>query len=363
MQINMAKVEPEILEIEREDDDSNEVLVEYDIATYPSDNTLNVLNEMWKNKDITIPDFQRGFVWTMKQSSRLIESFLIGLPVPPIFFYIDKENKNLVVDGQQRLLSIIFFFEGYFGPENDKGKRQIFKLTGLNEMSPYHNKKFSDLDMTDRRKLENSVLRAVNIRQLSPKEENTSVYHIFERLNTGGTPLAPQEIRNVVFRGELLNKLKMLNKDKNWRTIIGKKREDKHQKDVEIILRIFGLCNHLSEYEKPMSEFINRIARQYKDAKSPIVKRFEDDFIKTAKLINETLREKPFNVRGPLNTSVLDSVFCTILNDLKKIPNNLKERYEELLKDKRFEDYTSLGTTDAKTIRDRFSLVKAKLIK
>ncbi|MEJ0103997.1 MAG: DUF262 domain-containing protein [Bacteroidota bacterium] len=359
----MAKADQETLEIEKEDDDSNEVLIEYDIAAYPSDNTLNVLNEMWKKKDITIPDFQRGFVWTIKQSSRLIESFLIGLPVPPIFFYIDKENKNLVVDGQQRLLSIIFFFEGYFGPENDKGKRQTFKLTGLNEKSAYYNKKFTDLELTDKRKLENSVLRAINIRQLSPKEENTSVYHIFERLNTGGTPLAPQEIRNVVFRGELLNKFKILNKDKNWRTIIGKKREDKHQKDVEIILRIFGLCNHLTEYEKPMNEFINKTAKKYKDGKSSVVKKFEEDFTKSAKLINESLREKPFNVRGPLNTSVLDSVFCTILNNLKKIPNNLYDRYEVLLKDPKFEDYTSIGTTDAKTIRDRFAFVKAKLIK
>src|SRR5262249_29157257 len=158
--------------------------------------------------------------------------FLIGLPVPPIFFYIDKENKNLVVDGQQRLLSIISFFEGYFGAES-LGKRQTFKLSGLNEKSKYANKKFSDLDVSDRRKLENSVLRAVNIRQLSPKEENTSIYHIFERLNTGGTPLTAQEIRNVVFRGKFLKILKSLNKDIHWRNIIGKKNEEKHQKDIE----------------------------------------------------------------------------------------------------------------------------------
>ncbi|MES1182008.1 MAG: DUF262 domain-containing protein, partial [Flavobacterium sp.] len=160
----MANINDEILDIEKEDDQDEEVLVEYDIAAYPSDNTLNVLVEMYKNGDITIPDFQRSFVWTLKQASLLIESFLIGLPVPPIFFYIDPENKNLVVDGQQRLLSVIFFFEGYFGHESERGSRQIFKLTGLNKKSKYVGKKLVNLDISDRRKLENSVLRAINIR-------------------------------------------------------------------------------------------------------------------------------------------------------------------------------------------------------
>ena len=110
------------LEFEIEDEQENEVLVEYDITTYPSDFTLSGLAEMWRQGDITIPDYQREFVWSIKQSTLLIESFLIGLPVPPIFFYIDDQNKNLVVDGQQRLLSVFFFLEGYFGYENEKGK-------------------------------------------------------------------------------------------------------------------------------------------------------------------------------------------------------------------------------------------------
>ena len=71
----------EILEVEEEVDE-NEVSVAYDIASYPSDLTLSVVNEMWANGDIVIPDFQRNFVWSIKQSSLLVESFLIGLPVP-----------------------------------------------------------------------------------------------------------------------------------------------------------------------------------------------------------------------------------------------------------------------------------------
>lgn len=358
----MAIKESETLEIVPEDDQADEVLVEYDITTYPSDFTLGGLVGMWNNKDITIPDFQREFVWTIKQSSLLIESFLIGLPVPPVFFYIDDENKNLVIDGQQRVLSIVFFFEGYFGSENIKGNRQIFRLTGLNKKSPFHDKKFSDLDIREKRKLENSVLRAINIRQLSPREENTSVYHIFERLNTGGTPLSPQEIRNCVFRGDFLGKLKILNKDKNWRTIIGKKKADKHQKDVELILRAFGLCNHLNEYEKPMKEFLNKVAKKYKKLNSPKIDTFINDFESTTELISKQLRQKPFSVRGPLNTSIFDSIFCTILNNLKSIPGNLHERYEKLLLDNKFIEYTTLATTDEKIVKERFAYVKSALL-
>ncbi|MGD0282298.1 MAG: DUF262 domain-containing protein [Dissulfurispiraceae bacterium] len=360
----MPTKDAKTLEIENEDEQADEVLVEYDIATYPSDNTLEVLHKMWGDgkKDITIPDFQRGFVWTIQQSSKLIESFLIGLPVPPIFFYIDKENKNLVVDGQQRILSIMFFYEGYFGHASPKGKRQIFKLTGLNRKSPFYNKTFSELTDTEQRKINGSVLRAINIRQLSPKEENTSIYHIFERLNTGGTPLTSQEIRNVVFRGPFLNKLKVLNDDANWRLIIGKKTPDKHQKDVELILRVFGLAHHLKEYDKPMTEFLNKTARRHKDSEAKVITQFATDFSKACKVIKDKIRQKPFNVRGPLNTSALDSVFCTILQNLDSIPTNINGRYEKLITDKLFVDYTTKATTDEKILKERFAYAKSKLI-
>src|ERR1035437_10048282 len=120
----MITIDPEELPVEKEEEEkTEEVLIQYDITAYPSDNTLSVLVNMWHHGDITIPDFQRAFVWTIEQSTLLIESFLIGLPVPPVFFYIDQENKSLVVDGQQRILSIAFFYEGFFGYENEKGKR------------------------------------------------------------------------------------------------------------------------------------------------------------------------------------------------------------------------------------------------
>ncbi|MFH2035831.1 MAG: DUF262 domain-containing protein [Candidatus Zixiibacteriota bacterium] len=355
-------IKKEELEIENDESIEDEGHTEFDIATYPSDFTLSGLVEMWNNDDIDIPEFQREFVWTIKQSSLLMESFLLGLPVPPVFFYIDDENKNLVIDGQQRILSTVFFFEGYFGKETIQGKRNVFRLQGLHEESPFNQKTFKELGESDRRKLKGTVLRAINIRQLAPKGERTSIYHIFERLNTGGTPLWPQEIRNVVFRGEIVQILKDLNCDKNWRHILGKDTFDKHQKDLELVLRIFALNGKYAEYEKPMKEYLNNAMENHKNGDTKALKQFKNLFPMVTSLIIEQLGEKPFHIRGPLNTAVLDSVFCIIMGNIKYLPSDLQQRYKLLIKDDKFEVLTTSATTNTNTVRERFKLVKKSLI-
>ena len=354
--------ETELEELVIDEEIEDELVIEYDIASYPSDLTLSVIHEMWNDGDIIIPDFQREFVWTIRQSSLLIDSFLAGLPVPQIFFYIDKENKNLVIDGQQRILSVVFFLEGYFGFENLQGRRQVFRLSGLDDRSPYHNKRYEDLEDSERRKLRSAVLRVVNIRQLSPKEDNTSIYHIFERLNTGGTPLRPQEIRNCVFRGDFANLLKELNKDKHWRTILGRQQYDKHQRDVELILRVFSLVGTWKKYEKPMKEFLNINMRRNQKATSPRVKNFLRVFPQATKLVAKKLGEKPFHVRGPLNTSALDSILAIIIENYENLPKDIGKRYEKLLKDTDFHDATYYGTSDIVVLQKRFQIAKNYLL-
>jgi len=348
------------VEEEKEDD---AVAINYDIASYPSDFTLSGIAQMWKDGDILIPDYQREFVWTMRQSSLLIDSFLCGLPVPPVFFYIDEDNKNLVIDGQQRILSVVFFLEGYFGKESTQGKRQVFRLTGLPENSPHYNKRFEDLDEGAQRKLKQAVLRAVNIRQLNPTGESTSAYHIFERLNTGGTPLKPQEIRNCVFRGGFNKLLKEANKDANWRKILGKSYLDKHQKDVELLLRVFSLVGAANEYEKPMKEFLNKAMKKHDSGATKKVTNFVDVFSSVTKLVIDSLGEKPFHLRGPLNVSALDSVMCVLIEHNKHIDiHSLSDNYRKLKIDENFIEYTRINTTDTKTVRDRIQKVKEYLV-
>jgi len=318
---------------------------------------------MWRTGDIRAPDFQRNFVWTIQQSSLLIDSFLRGLPVPQAFFYVEEEtNKNLVIDGLQRIMSVVYFFDGFFGSEKH-GKRQVFKLSGLGKNSPFQGKKFEELQDSDQRKLKNSVLRAINIRQIKPAGEQTVKFHIFERLNTGGTPLKAQEIRNCVFSGEFVELLKRLNTDKNWRLILGNDSFDKHQKDIELVLRVFTFSEKWREYEKPMKEFLNIAMLQNKNGNTDRVKKFEKKFSRVCKLIVKELGKKPFHTKRPLNTAVMDSVFCTILDNESRLVDNLAKKYAELLKDKDFIEGTYYGTSDAANIDKRFKTAIKYLVK
>jgi Protein of unknown function DUF262 len=341
--------------------EEDEEYIQYDIATYPSDYTLSGIQELWNARDLVIPEFQREFVWTLKQSSLLIESFLMGLPVPPAFFYIDEVNKSLVIDGQQRIRSVIFFFEGYFGAETGQGKRQVFRLTGLSEKSPYHNLRFADLKDSDQRKLRGSVLRAVNIKQLAPRADNSSVYHIFERLNTGGTALKPQEIRNCVFRGPIVGKLRALNRDENWRKLLGKDVSDRFQRDVELVLRLFSLFEDWEKYEKPMKEYLNKSMRQNTQFVSPKARKFQKLFPKACEAVVKALGAKPFHVRGPLNSSVLDATMCAVLEAHGNLPADFKEQFYKLNADEDFQEKIRVSTTDTVTVRNRIRIAKKYL--
>lgn len=350
------------LSVEATEEDE-EIYVDYDIATYPSDNTLSVLNKMWSDGDIEVPDFQRGFVWSIKQSSLLIESFLRGLPVPPIFFFIDEDNKNLVVDGQQRLLSILYYYEGYFGPASKTGRRQVFRLTGLNPKSRYAGQSYKDLSELDRRKLDSSVLRAVNIRQLTPNKDSSSVYHIFERLNTGGTPLSAQEIRNTVYRGPIVKFLHEANADADWRVIIGKADPDKRDRDTETVLRLLGLFSHRLDYEAPMKRFLNDAMSANRKTLTSKGKRFFDIFPAVCEYLVDELGPRPFSPKGPLNVAILDAVFVAVASRWPAKPKNLKDKVRGLITDPEFVDLYSARTADTEVVRRRIRLADQALAK
>lgn len=335
---------------------------QYEIATYPADFTLEVLYEKWKNKGVRIPRFQRRFVWTQLQASKLIESFLLGLPVPSVFFYTErKEETFLVVDGQQRLRSVFYFFEGFFG-EEVSGKRPIFRLRGLNERSRWYDKSFADLlqfDQASANRLQNAVLRSFVVRQLDPKDD-TSVFHIFERLNTGGTLLTPQEIRNCICGGTFNDLLHDLNNDTRWRNIFGKRGPDRRMRDVELILRFFALARARGTYKKPMKDFLTSFLRANRDLSPNATEEYRDLFLRTVKIISDELPGKPFHIRAGLNAAVYDAVFVT-LAEAKRTPKNLKKRFEDLVNDEDFQEATTAGTTDVDSVKKRMDEAKALL--
>lgn len=348
-------------ELVLEPEDEEEAYVEYDIATYPSDNTLDSLSQMSARGDIIIPEYQRKYVWSIKQASLLVESFLLGLPVPPLFLYVNDENKYEVIDGQQRLTSMLYYLEGYFGGPDAKGKRAIFKLAGLSEKSPFKNKAFEELEEKHQRKLRSSVLRAINVKQLKPTENNTSVFHIFERLNTGGTSLRPQEIRNAVFRGRIVSALQQLNNEPLWRTILGERSNDKFQGDVELILRLYSLFRKWEAYEKPMKEYLNKQMQKHCRFDTPDAQEFSRRFPEAVKVIVDALGDKPFRPRRVINAAVLESVILTVLENPDITSEHLKARYPILMADEGFQGVIRGPTTDTKMVKDRLGIAAGML--
>lgn len=352
-------IDSDDLQVEEEGDEVP--FVEFDISVSPSDLTLELLATQIDRGDIIIPFYQRKYVWKIEQASRLVESFLMGLPVPQVFLYVNEDGLLEVIDGQQRLLSVKYFMEGLFGEEDDKGRRQVFKLKGLAERSEYNGKGFVDLSSRDQRKLRNATLRAINIKQLKPSLRNDSVFHIFERLNTGGTRLKPQEIRNAVYRGKVVDTLRSLNETAGWRKILGIDRADKSQKDIELVLRLFALFEVWEHYEKPMLRYLNKQMDQERSFSSERAARFVRRFPKVVAVVNEGL-VRPFRPRGVINSAVLEAVMVTLLEQTKQIsPEELKSRYDKLLADKNFLERITGGTTDTLVLRQRLQIAKEKL--
>ena len=312
-----------------EDEDYDSAPPDYQIATYPADYTLEVLYQKWQAGDIRIPDFQRGFVWKQVQASKLIESFLVGLPVPAIFLYNEhKSQRYFVIDGQQRLKSVFHFFEGFFGLPV-RGQRQVFTLKGLDGASRFHERGFEDLQEPDQRRLKNAVLRAFIVQQMDPNDD-TSMYHIFERLNTGGTLLANQEIRNCVYHGRFVKFLEDMNRSESWRSILGNQEPDRRRKDMELLVRFFAMRD-LTAYTKPMKDFLSKFMRKNKNPADEVLQYNRELFDKTCKAVVETLGEKPFHVRAGLNSAVFDAVMVAFSNHPAGAGDDVARRYRRLI--------------------------------
>ena len=349
----------ELESITSEYEDYESAPPDYQIATYPADYTLEVLHQKWKAGDIQIPDFQRGFVWKQTQASKLIESFLVGLPVPAVFLYSERSSqKYLVIDGQQRLKSIFHYLDGYFGEEK-QGMRRVFTLKGLNKGSRFNEEKFENLREEDQRRLKNAVLRAFIVQQLDPNDD-TSMYHIFERLNTGGTLLANQEIRNCVYNGKFVEFLKDANRLPDWRAILGRKEPDNRRRDIELLVRFFAMKD-MSAYRKPMKEFLSKFMRQNKDAADTALENSRDVFERTCGSVIKTLGDRPFHIRSGLNPAVLDAVMVAFAEHLDEIPNDISERYRNLIESGEFDQDTRRRTTDVERVRARFRQASQRL--
>ena len=340
----MVSVEEELLieETELSDDDEAQD-IRYEIMAYPADYTLQVLYDKWRSDQLIIPHFQRNYVWNDTQASRLIESFLLGLPVPQVFLHRDRSDPKLtVIDGHQRISTIVRFFKGEFN------------LKGVN--STWNGRSYESLIEYDQAVLNDSALRAIIIRQIRPKD-TSSIYHIFERLNTGGVRLNEMEIRRALHHGEANPLLERLNLNPDWRLIIGTPKPELRFRDVELILRILALADNWQGYGKPMKDFITNYMQVLDEADASKVTQLEQRFAQACQMIRSELGEKPFHLRGRLNLAALDSVMACSVELADSLKPDIGDKYNSLLDNETFSEAVTHNTSDNAVVRKRFELV------
>jgi len=345
----------DILEDEENIDSSR-----YEITSYGIDFDVEGLVKRINRGDIYIPPFQRDFVWKMPESSRLIESLLLGLPVPGIFLAQDPETKKmLVIDGQQRLLSLKFFYDGFFNPKEGDSSKRVFKLKKVK--SSFEDRTYEDLDTTDRINLDNCVIHATVVKQDTPTEDDTSIYHIFERLNSGGRKLTPQEIRSAVYHGPLIELVKELNKTDDWRAIYG--RENERMKDQELILRFFAMLMNGDEYKPPMKDFVNLFAQNNRSNEQGTLSQLIDLFQQCCRLFNRSTVGRPFRLGTALNVAFYEAAMvglATHIMNNEAEPNEsfVKQAYDKLIDDEDFLKAISQSTGNPSSVSARLSIAK-----
>lgn len=328
---------------EESPEQEREPKLEYEIMNYPADITLKGYVDLWDRKELTVPLFQRMYVWDRIKASKLVESFLLGLPVPGTFLYKERVKPGyLIIDGQQRITSLIRYIKGTFDDA-------VFKLRNVHPR--YEGKAFVDLTEDEQFKLQGATLRATIIQQIDPLDD-TSIYQVFERLNTGGVNLNPMEVRQCVSYGPFVNALKKINEGAAWRRIIGQPKIDRRLRDVELVLRCLALSENGSNYEKPMKGFLNKYMEARRDDESNYDSMI-DNFKRSSDYVVAQLGDKPFHLRGRLNYGALDSILSNVLADIA--PKDLGARFKRLLKNANYDQAITYNTSDEAVVEARLS--------
>ena len=322
----------------------------------------------WKDEGdlIVDPEWQRNYVWTDKQASKLIESFLLKIPVPVIYLAKTHDGQHEVIDGLQRLTSAFNFFEGKF------------RLAGLDIREDLNGKKFKDLDRPSQRQLKNSILRSFELQSGT----NTDFHFVvFERLNTGGTKLNEMEIRNCLFRGKLNDLIKKLAKDEDFIKCVNEKTLSRRMKDRTFVLRF------LAFYEKThrkckngIKKFLNDFLETYRNPPEQKLDEYRDKFKHCMKASQTVFGNDGFRLKkektgtsrslGEWSTRSNVAIFQCVatsfadhrLGEITKNADRIYEEYLDLIsEDNQWVDYVRRATGEASRLDYVFETWRRRL--
>ncbi len=259
------------------------------IQTY--DYAVRTLMDMIVEGDIRLdPDYQRLYRWDDMKASRFIESIFLNIPVPVIYMAEEADGKFTVIDGQQRLTSLVRYIRANdvdsMFPERTLGP---LSLAGLKIRSDLVGKAYTGLETVDRSALAKRPIRCIVVLNES---DSSLKFEVFERLNSGSASLTDQEVRNCIYRGSFNQMLKKLANNPKFQEMVSLPDEArKTMKDAELVLRFFAYrtLDDASNYSDNYKEFLNNYMEENREWPTARIANMERLFNQTVYLIYDSL--------------------------------------------------------------------------
>ena len=372
------------------EEETDELIYPFDTSSIEiqtgSISIFNLVGKMTSGEIDFAPDFQRHpDLWKPTQQSRLIESLMLGIPLPAFYFdaeYIDVADAALgrvrrqvwhVVDGLQRLSAIRNFL---IGKPNEKGQVRKTKLIGLEYLRKLNGMTFDQLSSALQRSIHESTLLYYLIRPSTPEDIK---FNIFKRVNTGGLPLKPQEIRHAILHGPGTAFLSQLAGMESFVTATGGKISSRRMLDRELANRFvaFYLLDPEESY-RTMDVFLNDAIRVLNKMDTEALRRCQVAFDEALRFIHETLGEFAFkrylSTAATWHDQVNKSVFEALVVGVARLDARQRERvrghadlqlrYRDLFSDQgagSFADCVGTSTGNRQKVLGRHQLMKAFL--
>lgn len=300
---------------------------------------------------IVIPPFQRNQVWKPQQKSRFIESLILNIPIPPFYISQDLDGKMIIVDGLQRSSAIFDFLNGDYA------------LVGLEALPLLNGKYYSELGELQARIEDRELLLYI----LKPSVPMSIVYDIFNRINSNGTPLTRQEIRNCIYIGKATSLLAELAETDIFKAAIDKGVPSLRMKDREAILRFFAFSapNAREEYKGDLDDFLGKAMRKINRMSDSEIAELKRRFSRVMQLTFQFFGSNNFrlptqNSRGRINIALMDciSVFFDEKNDSELLNNKqtiIDRYYNNLLLNNEFRESIRISTGSISNVKMRFN--------
>lgn len=325
------------------------------LRTETYDFSVATICDYMKNGNIIIPPYQRGYVWGQIQASRLIESLITNCPIPVIYLSQGTDEIFSVIDGNQRLTSILKFLDG---------KYELHGLTTFPELDGF---KFSDLDPRFQRHIKNRTLRCICIL----KDTHPQIkFDVFERLNTGSVKLSAHELRHGLYMGNLMKLIERLSENHLFKSLTLTK-NDKRMKTDELILRFFAFSERWQNYSKPLANFLNIYCEDNRHADEDKQKTLTLLFQNTLNIVNEVLGDKAFKTydgnmkNAKFNAALFDAQMIAFMElssnaeGIKRLKNvDMNTLNHDFISSEQFSRYISSGTTDRNSVINRITQYK-----